>query len=322
MKTPGIESILVSVLIVLITAVLPLSGQDWQVQKIEKLTDAGDGRYFYPQFSPDGSTIIFTKEKYRGLYSLDLQSRRLSVLTDAPGAGYQPAIRTDGKKIYFRKQTVVKRRIQSSLVELDTGTGLEIDLVPAQHHVTPPQLINGQQLVYRNAGGLQSLDLQPSALKKSAGLPAGSFVYTENRSITLYQNGKKKGIQPLGEGHYIWASLSPDNQQIMFTLAGKGTYISTLEGKILHELGTARAPRWSPDGQWIVSMVDKDDGYRYTASELFITSLDGSRKIQLTGGELIAMFPAWSPDGRNITFHSLAGEIYLLHLQHVENVKQ
>ena len=97
-------------------------------------------------------------------------------------------------------------------------------------------------------------------------------MYEDSNPITL---NFSEGSQ------YLWASLSPDQSKILFTKAGEGTYTSDLQGNILVEFGNANAPRWSPDGNWIVYMNDKDNGYYYTASEIFVVSADGSKKYQI-----------------------------------------
>ena len=62
-------------------------------------------------------------------------------------------------------------------------------------------------------------------------------------------------------------------------------------------------------------MVDRDDGYTFTASNLFISSIDGKNRFQLTSADRIDLYPEWSPDGNEIVFATNEGQIYLLNLQ-------
>ncbi|MCK4295874.1 MAG: PD40 domain-containing protein, partial [Candidatus Marinimicrobia bacterium] len=123
----------------------------------------------------------------------------------------------------------------------------------------------------------------------------------------------------LGEGQYIWLSISPDKSKLLFTLAGRGTFITDLNGNALIELGYANAPMWSPDGNWVVYMVDEDDGYRITASDIYAVSSDGKEKVQLTNTQnTIEMHPNWSPSMDKIVFDTIEGNIMLIEVKIAE----
>lgn len=60
-------------------------------------------------------------------------------------------------------------------------------------------------------------------------------------------------------------------------------------------------------------MVDADDGYHYTKSDIVIVAVDGTQMQQLTTpSDEIKMFPAVSNDGSQIAFHTLEGKIYVM----------
>ena len=198
---------------------------------------------------------------------------------------------------------------------LDLETRTERLLDTGKGQVMNPQMAGEHLLVFQNKPDLQAVDLNSGTVKKSVRTEK-TIVYTGDRSLSLYRKNDIKKLSPLGEGHYIWASVSPDQQKILFTLAGRGPYICDPDGNILYDLGYAHAPKWSPDGQWILYMVDKDDGHQYTSSEIYVTSLDGRKRFRLTEESLIALYPNWSPEGMRITFHSEKGEIFLVQLSY------
>jgi Tol biopolymer transport system component len=61
-------------------------------------------------------------------------------------------------------------------------------------------------------------------------------------------------------------------------------------------------------------MDDKDDGHQYISSEIYITSVDGKKRFQISEGKSIDMFPVWSPDGKQVAYHTTKGGIYIAHL--------
>ena len=145
---------------------------------------------------------------------------------------------------------------------------------------------------------------------------SGKVIDTGNSNLVLYEDGNTVTLNLSEESRYLWASLSPDQSKILFTKAGEGTFISDLQGNILLELGNANAPHWSPDGNWIVYMDDKDNGYYYTASEIFVVSADGSKKYQITDTDHeIEMYPQWAPDMNGLIFHTITGIIKIAHLE-------
>jgi len=91
-----------------------------------------------------------------------------------------------------------------------------------------------------------------------------------------------------------------------------------LAGNILVDLGKkCHAPKFSPDGKWVVYMRDFDNGSNYTDSEIWVVSSDGQNRIQLTDTKnVIEMYPEWSADGKNIVCAGLNGKILVYELEY------
>jgi Tol biopolymer transport system component len=178
----------------------------------------------------------------------------------------------------------------------------------------PPQLTNSEQIACADEKGLNNYNLESgkSELQKSVSKP---IVIIDNQKIVLFVNGEKKILAPLGEGNYIWPSVSPDNQKLVFTFAGRGTYVSDLDGNVISNLGKADAPQWSPDSKRIMYMADIDDGHKVINSEIYVIDADGTNKVQITNTvDIHEMYPVWSPDGKKAAFNSYDGKIYLAEL--------
>lgn len=114
-------------------------------------------------------------------------------------------------------------------------------------------------------------------------------------------------------------SVSPDGQWIAF--AGQTNFGQTYdEGRnsiwLLSNTGElrrleappnqGRTPAWSPDGQWLAFESDREE--REGPNDLyavFIINRDGSGLRQVTPYGWDANHPAWSPDGKRLVFSAL-----------------
>jgi len=132
--------------------------------------------------------------------------------------------------------------------------------------------------------------------------------------MVLYRGNSRTVLTPNGENaSYIWPSISPDGKRIAYVAAGKGTFVCDITGKNISFLGKLNAPQWI-NNQWIVGMNDIDNGEVLLSSSLVAATIDGKVYQKLTTSDLIAMYPAVSPDGKVIAFNTANGDLYLLNI--------
>lgn len=296
------------ILLFLITLLLPgLTAQYLEVLSVDKQEFPVAGGYFYPQFGHDGSYLLLTSANYSGLKKWDLNTRLMEVLTAEPGAGYAARLSEDGGELVFTKIELVNKLRHNSLHRISLVTGEKQQLTePGREAITPA--FAGKRVLYVKAGKLQRGAVKQAEIK--------SMVTIENRKMVVYSSAGRKIIDPLGgDASYIWPSISPDGTKLLFTAAGRGTYVSTLSGKNAVALGKLNAPVWLSN-TWVVGMDDKDDGGRVVESVLWLVSADGHKKQQLTtASDFVAMYPAVSPGGDQIAFNTDKGEVYILNIK-------
>ena len=130
------------------------------------------------------------------------------------------------------------------------------------------------------------------------------------------------------EGSWIDVDVSPDGQEIAFSLLGD-IYTMPISGgdpkRIAKGLAWEVQPRWSPDGDQIAFTSDRAGG-----DNIWVMDADGQNARQITKESFRLMHqPTWSPDGRFIaakkhftTGRSLgAGEVWLYHVSGGGGVK-
>ncbi|MEE8539693.1 MAG: hypothetical protein V3S54_07745, partial [Woeseiaceae bacterium] len=98
------------------------------------------------------------------------------------------------------------------------------------------------------------------------------------------------------EATWLSLDLSPDGQTIIFELLGD-LYTLPIEGgqatRITSGMAFDSQPRYSPDGQWIAFISDRDG-----ADNLWIAKADGSNSKQLSKDKKAEFAsPVWTPEG-------------------------
>ncbi len=292
-------------------------GQQINVLKTVAIT-AGNRDFTSPQFSPDGSKILFTQSGFRGLWLYDLSDKSITQLNDHIGAGYEPVFTKDGRRIIFRVDEYRGMKKYSSMAIQTIGVKKVDYIVKNVRFLSPATRLKNESIIYRKDKDIKAYNMNRKESIQSGGVDE-TFAYIEGQKIVVHKNGERKELAPLGDGNYIWFSLSPDKARMLFTLAGAGTFITDLEGKVQVKLGIANAPKWSPDGKWIAYMVDEDDGHTMIASDIWIASSDGKLRFRLTQtDDSIEMFPDWSPAMDKIVFDTFDGKIAYVNIEIID----
>ncbi len=283
--------------------------QNIVVNKVESLP-IEEG--YYPQFSVDDQKLFYTSLNYQGLWEFDLINRKSRLLTDDLGAGYRFQLTEDGKTIIYRCDNFDRPKRRSALKVIHLNDATQKVIQPFAVEVSPPYLTGKDQIFYTLAFQPRLRLLSVNRLLKSIDLST-PVVTIEDQKLALYVRGKKMILDPIEGGSYFWQSLSPDGKKILFTEARHGTYICDLEGNILASLGKANAPQWSPDGQWICYMDDRDNGYFVTSSDIYLVRPDGSGKIALTTTtDIHEMYPQWARHSEKIVVNTEQGKVLVI----------
>ena len=293
-------------LIILLVCIANASFAQVEVIKNEYLTK-NKGSYNHPVLSPDNSYVAFTKKGYKGLYYMDIQDGTITTISTENGAGYNPAFSAKSDKLYYITHQYKGLKKYSDINVYDISEDKNKVLLKGKQNLSPPAIMAGN-LIYRTRSKINQ-----QKIRKNTNTNEIKYVEAFDKKILIYTNDKKHQIQPKGEGHYIWPALSPDQERMVFTKTGDGTYVCNTKGKIIADLGKLNAPTWL-NNDYIIGMIDEDDGKRIVKSDIYIMAANGSYKKNLTSTEeKKEMYPECS--GNNVVYHTLAGDIYLMKLK-------
>jgi Tol biopolymer transport system component len=300
-------------IIAIILLLLPLTSvaQELRLKAVRRVKPGISGQYMLSGVLPGSNHLLVTGEGYKGLSLLDLRRGRITEISSDNGAGYEPAVTPDGRKIIFRSDSFSDTRKYSSLFSYDVETGGTETIISHERGVQPAAISGNRMMVKSDMGS--RIESAGSVATKSSG--GGVFVMTEDMVPVIYSGEERKVLKPNGDGYYIWASLSPDGTRLLYNYQGLNTYICDLSGRVLYDAGRINAPKWLNDNI-IIGMDDRDDGHRVTSSEIvYFTLGDRKRKYLTETGTRTEMYPWPFAGGRKIAFTTDNGDIYVAKLR-------
>ena len=292
----------------LTTTFLPLlASAQLSVVRVDTLNVGHERAWAHPCWSPDGKTIYFTASDYAGIWSCPAAGGSLTQITTDRGSGYGFAISADGSRISWRRTlpgTLPGERIQEAVV-MDLPGGSPA-VIASGRSVSLPSFLRSEPVV--SVG--DRLQSAPATV-----LPPGTVTVLgiENTRIAVLRDGVKSLLDPLGDGSYVWPSLSPDGSKLVAYETGKGTFVALPDGSHPVMIGRRDAPDWTRDGQWLIYMDDRDDGQRIVSSAIACVSPDGRSEgtlVSLPGA--IALYPRCSPVDDRIVCSTAGGAILVI----------
>ncbi len=291
--------------ILVLALALPMlaAAQILEVASIEKLnTPQMDAKV--AGISPDGSYILLTTGTNTGLQKFELATGKVSVISEAAGAGYNAQISADSKDVVYRETTIGEDKLRRSRLMRQTVSTKETStLVPLTRNLEG-YAIHGNAVVAINKRKVSrmgaSAEIRPVLSIQDRQL----MISRGNESVVLSPNGQDKS--------YLWPSVSPDGTKICYYVAGNGCWVANIDGTnpqyIAHK---CRAAQWF-DNNTIIAMADEDDGHVMTASAIVAYTLDGKHQV-LTGKNLIAVYPYAAAN--KIVFSTEQGDTYLINVK-------
>lgn len=279
------------------------SAQLVEVIKQEAIATASEGGFFHPVFSPSADYLICTDINYKGLKQIALTDGKIKKLTDAAGAGYRFNISDDGSAVLYRNVQLIKNRKFTSLSLLTVNDSKSRELIaPTRETFTPA--FSGSEPFFVKGSKLNRKSVPVAKLKP--------VIQIEDRKMVIYSGSNRMVFTPNGASEsYIWPSFSPDGKHIVYTVAGKGTFVSTIDGKNVQSLGKLSAPKWL-NNNIVIGMDDKFFGQELISSEIIAVSTDGKTRQTLAAEK--AIYPAPSADGRKIAFSNNEGQLFILNI--------
>ena len=274
------------------------------------------GDFTHPKFSPDNSKLFFTSAGYKGIWYYDLSDSSLEQPTSQNGTGYNFVFSEDGSKIYYQlpASTVSNGEEKYSLVEQNIQSGRINVLLTSGEKFTQLKYLSGGNIFFIQNGEPDILNIASKQLEKPANHQT-KIVFNETNGVKNYYKGEEKSLVS-SEDNIIWAEPNPINDKILYYAAGKGAVIADSSGAS-ETLGDFRAAKWSPEGNFILYMIDKDDGHRVTDSDIYIYSMKGEKSFKITDTKkIIEMNPVWSKDGNMIAFNTLDGFIKIAKIKY------
>jgi Tol biopolymer transport system component len=255
-----------------------------------RLVSGGIADAVQPSWSPDGRHIAFwgVREGARDIFTVSREGSDVVSVTNDEPLDWNPVWSPDGKFLYFssdRGGAMNLWRVAMAASGKPAGDPEPVN-VPSAYAASVSFSRDGRRLAYSSCQ-------RSSNIYRVEFDPVRESIIGAPRAVT---QGVKETLYP---------AFSRDGAWIAFTLLGLHEDLAVVRPdgsdlrRITDDPAHDRSPRWSPGGDRIAFMSTRSGRY-----EIWTIHPDGSVLQQLTeesprGG---VMYPAWSPDGRRLTY--------------------
>lgn len=265
-----------------------LSGAELTVVSVEKVEI--DGAAFHPVLSPDGNTLLFSNEEHKGLKSLNLVTNAVNVIDENAGAGFEPVFSADGKSVVYRTASYQGKLMYRDVRSFSLDTSKAVQLMKPNRDAVNTKAIANHTFAYSRA---------------------------DKQSINVSVKGKTQEINPIKDGHrYVWTSISPSNDKLLFNEIYTGLYVSELDGtKAKHLAMRADFPCWAGD-DFVVALSTTDDGYVIKSAKIIAIEIATGKVTELTGDDVIIGGLSACKD--KIAYATENGEMYIMNIKIAE----
>lgn len=264
---------------------------DTDPQNITRVSFANEGGDFDVDISPDGKQVAFASTRHAktaDIYVKSTTGMAIMQITNDPAHDVTPVISPDGSKIAFASDRSGNWDIY--IVDIQGGQPVQITTQPTQD-LSPSFSPDGKWLVFASYG-------------TQSGAWEMVVVNVKNPSVKRF----------IGFG--LFPKWSPVGNQILFQRARqRGTQwfsiwtVELINGEAMRPteiIASANAaaitPSWSPDGKHVVfatvvNGVKKSGDKRPPQSDIWMASLDGTGRTNLTRSRFSNLQPKWAADG-------------------------
>lgn len=296
-------------LLLVFTSQVVLS-QDIKVLSNEEIPFSSSKGYFNPILSPTGKYMVVTSSNLQGLLKYDFSTKKITEITSEDGAGFDAQISSDGNTIVYRTREQKDRLRYASLKSFDLKTGKKTDLIKQTRNLEGVVVKEGTVFAV-DSGELRTHQVSGKKLSKNP--PVSSI---EKGRLYMTRDNSTRMVSPSGNDvNYLWNSVSPDGTKLLYYVVEQGeAFVSNVDGSNPVSLGTLRAPKWMGDN-WVVGMVDFDNGDVTTSSKIVAVTADGAVRKELTDSSIIALYPMASSDAKTILYNTDEGKVYLMHIE-------
>jgi eukaryotic-like serine/threonine-protein kinase len=245
-----------------------------------------------PNWSPDGRRIAFwgVRDGARDIFTVSSDGGDPVPVTNDEAVDWDPVWTPEGRYLYFSSNRGGSMNVWRVAMNASSGTAAgapEPVNVPATYATGISFSHDGRRMAYMSC-------MRTSNLFQAAFDPAREATIGAAAPVT---QGVKETLYP---------SISHDGKWVAYTSLGLNEDIVVVQPdgsqprRVTDDPARDKTPRWAPDGRSIAFVSNR--GGRF---EIWTIHPDGSGQRQLTEGSPHGgvTYPAWSPDGRRISYN-------------------